>query len=457
MMSIRAGQPGPRTFLVIWLGQLVSLIGSGLTEFALGVWVYQRTGSVIDFALVGLFVGLPYIFFSPIAGALVDRWDRRWSMILSDTGAGLCTLALGYLFFTNQLDVWHVYAIGLASSMFGTFQWPAFSALTTLLIPERHLARANGLVEFGFAASRSLAPLMAGLILLAVPIHALILLDVGTFFVAVTTLLLVRTPQPAPAERAEQHAPGSLSRDLRFGWSYIRRHPGLLALLTWFTVINFGVGSFRALLTPLVLTFASPQELGVVLSIGSTGLLAGSVAMSVWGGPRRRIHGVLGSGLLFGIAIAVSGLSSSVALAAAATFCYFLSHPIINSTDQAIWQSKVAPEVQGRVFGIRRAFEWSTGPMGFLASGLLADRLFTPMLMPGGSLATSVGLVLGVGPGRGIALLLLVLGALPILASLVGYLYRPLRHIETDLVEASPPAPAPAYGAAAIEAAADAN
>jgi MFS transporter, DHA3 family, macrolide efflux protein len=430
-MRFPAQNPGPRTFMVIWLGQLVSIIGSGLTAFALDVWVYQRTGSVTQFALLGLFLGLPYIFLSPITGALVDRWDRRWAMIVSDTGSGLCTLVLALLSFTNQLDVWQVYVIGLAISTFGTLQWPAFSALTTVLVPQQHLGRANGLIEFGWAASRSAAPLLAGALLLAVPLHALIVVDAATFLFAVSTLLLVRIPWPAAAEHSEE-AQGSFARDVAFGWRYITARPGLLGLLFWFAAINFCVGGFRALVTPLVLSFASAQELGVVVSVGTSGLLAGSVAMSLWGGPKRRIHGVLGFGLVFGVSIMLSGIYAAAMFVAAASFCYFLTHPIINGSDQAIWQTRVAPELQGRVFGTRRAIEWATGPLAFLVLGPLADGVFTPLLMPGGLLAASVGQVLGVGPGRGIALLLLLMGALPILASLIGYLYRPLRRVEID-------------------------
>ena len=145
-MSRRTMPRGMRTFVIIWFGQLVSLVGSGLTGFAMGVWLYQQTGSVTLFALNALCFILPQALFSPLAGALVDRWDRRWAMILSDTGAGLSTFFLALLLFAGRLEIWHVYLATAVNALFGTFQWPAYSAATTLLVPKKHLGRASRMV-----------------------------------------------------------------------------------------------------------------------------------------------------------------------------------------------------------------------------------------------------------------------------------------------------------------------
>ena len=167
-----------RTFSIIWLGQCVSIIGSGLTRFALGLWVYQHTGSVTNFALIALSSILPHLLLSPLAGALVDRWDRRKAMIFSDIGAGLSTLLIAMFFFVNRLEVWHIYLATALSSACGTFQWPAYTAAISLLVPKKNLGRANGMVQFGQAASEILTPILAGVLLVTIRLSGIILIDV---------------------------------------------------------------------------------------------------------------------------------------------------------------------------------------------------------------------------------------------------------------------------------------
>jgi len=162
---------GMLTFSAIWAGQLVSLVGSGLTEFALGVHVYQRTGSVAQFALIYLCFALPQIVVSPLAGTLADRWDRRWMLVTTDTLSGLTGLAIALLLMADRLEVWHVYASIVLISTFDAIQWPAFSALTSALVPKEHLGRANGMLELGWAGGRIVAPLLAGLLLTVVPLQ----------------------------------------------------------------------------------------------------------------------------------------------------------------------------------------------------------------------------------------------------------------------------------------------
>ena len=170
-MEQKSVAPGFRTFLLIWFGQLISLTGTGLTGFALGVWVYQRTGSVTQFALIALATTLPGILFSPIAGALVDRWDRRWAMFLSDAGASVCTLSMCLLLFAGRLQVWEIYIAMSISSTITAFQWPAYSAATTLLVPKEHLGRASGMVQIADAVAQIGSPVIAGVMMGVVPIY----------------------------------------------------------------------------------------------------------------------------------------------------------------------------------------------------------------------------------------------------------------------------------------------
>ncbi|MEC4812391.1 MAG: MFS transporter [Scytonema sp. PMC 1069.18] len=423
-----------QVFILIWFGQLVSQIGSGLTRFALGVWVYQVTGTVTQFALISVFGMLPGILISPLAGAVVDRCDRRWAMLLGDAGGGLSALTIAMLLIANRLEVWHIYLAVALKSTFSSFQWPAFSATTTLLVPKRHLGRASGMVQMAEATSRLISPILAGALVVTIQIQGVILLDCVTFLFAFITRLLVRFPKPQISLENKVQK-NSLLHEITYGWTYITARPALLGLLMFYAVRNFFTGVVSVLVTPLVLAFASATVLGSVLSIGGGGMLVGSLVISTWGGPNNRIYGVFGFTLLGGLCILLAGLMPSVPVFFAAIFIYFFGLAIINGCDQAIWQSKVAPAVQGRVFAVRRMLAWIFLPLAFLIAGPLADQVFEPLLAPGGLLAGSIGRIIGIGQGHGIALLFVVMGMLTMLATIVGYLYPPLRLLEAQLLD----------------------
>lgn len=439
-MAESAKPRGMRTFFVIWSGQLVSTLGSGLTSFALGVWIYERTGSITLFALNMLAFVLPNLLVSPFAGALVDRWDRRRVMIMSDTGAGLSTLAIVILMSLGRLEVWHVILISAWNSAFTTFQWPAYSAATTLLVPKKQLGRAGGMVQIGEAISSLVSPAVAGALFVTVGLQGVVLVDFVTYLFAVATLLLVSIPEPEESESGVEGR-GSIWKEAAYGWRYIVTRKGLLGLLMVFAAFNFFSGLFSPLIGPLILDMYSPEMFGYLGSIVGVGMLAGTLLMSVWGGPKRRIHGVLAFLALSGIFAGLVGLTPYLPLMAAAGFAMMLVVPIINGSSQAIWQSKVAPDVQGRVFSVRRMIAWSTMPLAYLIAGPLADYVFNPLLEAGGPLADSLGPLMGVGPGRGTGLLFVVIGLCSVAVGLGGYLSPQVRNLEDDLPDAVPDEP----------------
>jgi MFS family permease len=426
-----------RTFFVIWSGQLVSTIGSGLTGFALGVWIYQETGSVTLFALNMLAYALANLLVSPIAGVLVDRYDRRWVMILSDTGAGLATLSIALLYVTGNLEVWNIILATAFTSAFSAFQWPAYSAVTTLLVPKEQLGRAGGMVQIGEAISQLLAPAAAGVLFVTIGLGGVILIDFVTYLFAVLNLLIVRVPSPERSEAGEE-GKGSIWQEAIFGWRYISARAGLLGLLLIFAAFNFVSGLIMPLITPLILDMASPDLLGYVFSIAGAGMLVGTLVMSAWGGPKRRIHGVLGFLMLSGFFTSILGISPFIPFLAAAGFGLLFTLPIINGSSQAIWQSKVAPDVQGRVFSVRRMIAMSMTPLAYIVAGPLADNVFRPLLVEGGALAGSVGQLIGVGPGRGTGFMFMVIGALSILVAAAGYLNPRVRNVEDELPDVMP-------------------
>lgn len=422
---------GLLTFFIVWLGQLVSIIGSNLTGFAVGVWVYQRTGSVTSFGLIAFFTLLPNIIISPIAGVLADRWDRRWIMILGDSGAALSTLTIALLFFTEQLDIWHIYLITATSAACSALQLPAYLTLTTLLVPKQHFGRVSGLTQLGDGIAQIIAPGLAGLLIVTIGFSGVILIDVLTFAFSIVTLLIVRFPKTPPSTQ-ELAGPAPFIRDTLSGWSYIVARPGLTGLLMFMLVIIFSLGLVQVLLTPLVLSFSTTDVLGLVLTTVGMGLLVGSLIMSVWGGPSVPIYGILGFALLQGLVLLLGGLQPSPFLVAGAAFVFTFSLPLVMGCNQIIWQRNVPVAIQGRVFAARQAVSGIAAPLAYLVAGPLATYVFEPALAPNGRLAASVGQLIGTGPGRGIALFLIVAGCLIMLAVLGAAIYPPIREIEAQ-------------------------
>ena len=427
---------GTSIFVLVWLGQLVSLLGSSLTNFALDVWVYQQTGSVTQLSFLIFFTTLPLVIISPFAGILVDHWNRRWVMILSDSGAALSTLTLATLLVTGQIQIWHIYLASVVISSFSAFQWPAYSAATTLLVPKKHLGRASGMTQLAEALGRLLAPVLGGILLGVIQLSGIFVLDLSSFLFALTTLLLVRFPQHKVTPIRQTNKTSLLTQAL-YSFHYLKARSGLLALLLFFASSNFLVGMLQVLSYPLILSFASPVQLGTILSVGGVGMVIGSLLMSTWGSGRQNYINILFLFMLLnGFSMMVAGLEPSVFLFAIAAFLFFLAIPFINSCAQVIFQKKVAPDVQGRVFSLNSAICCSCLPLAYLVAGPLADRIFEPLMKVNGPLAGTIGQMIGTGPGRGIGLMFIVLGTLTILITIIAYQYAPLRLVEKELPDA---------------------
>jgi MFS family permease len=432
-----------RAFLIIWLGQLISIVGSGLTSFALGVFIFQQTGQATPFALTVLFGNLPRILLMPFAGSLADRWNRRWLMILADSGDALVTLAAVLLLALGTLQIWHVYLIALASAVFAAFQEPAYTASVTMLVPKKDLARASGLMQMGQSVEMLVSPVLAGVLFLVVGMRGIFLIDFATYLFAIGALLAVRIPQPARPDE-ELRGRGNLVSDAIFGWQYLRARAGLFGLLLYFALVNFLL-NFSAVLTgPLVLSYADAGGLGLVQMASGAGMLAGSLVLSAWGGPKRRVQGVIGFITLAAFGLVLAGLRPAVVFAGAGLFWMLFCIPLASGPSQAIFQTKVAPGVQGRVFAMRSMISRSMMPLAFLLAGPLADHLFEPLLREGGAWASSVvARVFGSGAGRGIGLMFVLSGIVLALASASAYANPRIRRVETELPDAIEEHPEP--------------
>jgi DHA3 family macrolide efflux protein-like MFS transporter len=424
---------GMSAFFTIWFGQLVSLIGSQLTGFALGVWVYDQTRSVLLLALVQVANQAPYVLLSPFAGVLADRWNRRTAMIVSDIGAGLAVLAASGLYLTHHLQIWMVIPINLWMASFNTLMWPSFTASVTLLVPKQHYGRANGFVQLGEALPQIAGPALAGALYVAIHLGNMALIDFATYaFSALLMLLFVRIPNP-PRTTAGLEAKGSIWKEMGFGWDYIKARKGLLALLLFFFATNFLFGVMSPLLVPLILDNWDARTLGYISTLWGVGMLVGTLLMSAWGGGKRKIFTLLGAEVLSGVFLSAAGLRASLPLLAVCGIAVMFCSPFVNACSQAIWQAKVAPDVQGRVFAVRRTIAWSSNIVAPLLAAPLADYIFKPSMALGGSLAPVFGPIFGYGASRGIGLLISLVGLLTSGVAIIALLTPLIRRVELDL------------------------
>lgn len=431
-----------RTYFIIWLGEVASTVGSALTSFALGLWIYEQTDSVSMFALNMLAYTLPYLVISPLAGALADRWNRKWLMILGDMGAAVTTLGVILLAVNGQLHIGYIYTLTAISSMFGALQWPAYMAAIPMIVPKEQLGRASALSQAGYALSEMAGPMLAGRLyagglfgISAIGLGGILVIDFATFLFATLMLLLVPISHHRP-EVSQDETARTIWEDIQSGWLYIKHHPSLLNLLVYFAIINFFGEFMYPLAQPLLFETTTPDKAGTAMSIMGMGMMVGIGIMGIWGGPKRRVNGILIPGIVSGLVIAVAGLRPSIMLITVAGFGYYALQPIIEGSDRALWQTKVSGFMQGRVFAMQTMITSSIGPLALLVAGPLADHVFEPAMQDGGLLAGSVGAIIGVGPGRGLALFILILGLLSALVSVVAYMNPRIRYAEDRLQDA---------------------
>lgn len=429
-----------RVFFMVWGSQGLSLLGTRMANFTLGVWVFQQTDSVVRFTLItaiGLGAGL---LSTPFLGVLVDRWNRRTAMLVADVVSGLRTFVLLVLLAQGQLEVWHVYVAVVVRTVAEAIQIPAYQASITLLVPRERRARANGLIELAVTGTRVISPALAGLLMAHAELESVLLVDFTSFMVAVAALLIVRIPRPEPVTRERgtgsaapaQERPGFFHA-AAFGWRYIRARRPLLRFTLYLAGFNTAIGLSLILVTPLVLSFSDVSRLGGVHSIIASGGVVGALLISAWGGPRNRMTGVLLFTFVAGLGLIAGGSRESLGVIAFGLLPLSLSIPIVNACSQTIWQNTVEPAFQGRVFAMRTVLAQGTAPFSFLLAGVLADRVFEPLLLPGGALGGTVGRLLGTGDGRGMGLMMVLTGLAVAAMAIFSASFHGMRHLEDEL------------------------
>jgi len=376
-------QSGMRSFTILWLGQILSIIGSAMTWFAFTIWAWEVTGKASALATISFFAFLPTVLFSPIAGAFVDRWNRKLVMLLSDLATAFGTLTIFLIYSFGNLQIWHIYVVSILAGFFTAFQYPAYTAAVTTMLSKDDYVRAEGMLGSGRALSGILAPVFAAALLGVVGLNGIMVIDLATFLFAFGTLLFIHIPQPERTETGLQNK-GTFWQDVSFGFRYINSIRSLRALTFLFMAAGLFLAIGATLIAPLVLggTGNNESALATVQSTGAVGGIVGGVILSLWGGTKRRIHTILIGGVgacLLGIVWL--GLGKVVLIWAIGSFFFSFFEPFVEGGNISIWQTKVPADVQGRVFSARHLLVQVPYLFGILIAGYLAEAVTISKLL----------------------------------------------------------------------------
>ena len=395
-----------KKFLLIWAGELLSNIGSGMTAFAISMYVYTMTGSVTLVSLTTLLAFLPTVLLGPVSGVLADRYDRRVLMIIGDLCSGL---GLVYILLQIQNGNQSILPIlvGITwNAVFVALIEPAYKATITDILTEDEYARASGMVQMAGNARYLISPALAGIILGFADIRLILLLDIGTFFLTVSMVAIIRKTIQKPIPRKQE----SFRKQLQEGFSIIGSNKGVRSLLTVMAFVCFFMGFIQTLTGPMVLAVSNAKTVGILESVCTVGMLVGSLWIGMIGIRRGYAKILCVAGIVCGVAMALSGVSTNLLFTGGSIFLFFMALPFMNTCADVLIRVSIPNRLQGRVWGIISLLTQSGTILAYALCGVLSDYIFEPLLTDDGVLADSVGRIIGTGAGRGIGLLLILSG-----------------------------------------------
>lgn len=415
-----------RTFLILWLTQSFSSLGSAMTGFALVIWSYQEQGSALVTSLLAICSYAPYVLLSIFAGALSDRWDKKTTILLSDSFAALCTVSVFILLSTDKLQIWHLYLINTLNGLMNTVQQPASDVSISLLAPEKHYQKISGMRSLSNSLVTILTPVLATSLLSFTSIRVVILFDFITFATAFAALLFfVQIPQ---VTNRSSTGSTTILQSAKSGLKYLMDNRGILDLILFLAVINFTASIFNAALPAMILSRAGGGEfaLGMVNMVTGLAMMAGSILVAILPPPKSRVR-VICNCLLFSMStenfILAFGRSTPVWCLGAILGWLFI--PVMSANMDVLFRTKIPIEMQGRVYSARNTLQFFTIPVGYLCGGFLVDKVFEPFMAVQSLDSVYIALV-GAGKGSGAALLFLVIGVFGALSCLP---FRADRHI----------------------------
>jgi MFS family permease len=416
-----------KKFLIIWLGELTSNIGSGLTAFGLGVYVWQLTHSAVDVSMVEMAALLPMILLAPAAGVLADRYDRRLLMILGDSISALGLIVMLVLMKTGHIQVWQICLCVGFGSAFAALLDPAYKATITDLLTEDEYAKASGMVSIASSSKFLISPIIGGLILAVFNMEAILSIDILTFVVTVTAIFSVRK---SLAVKSQVKKEMNFFKDLKEGWLIILESKGVLLLIVLVSVLMFYMGFIQVLSKPMVLSFTSEKTTGILQTIVACGMMVSSIMIGGGILKRKYVNVMVASFVVSGITMGGFGATTSIPVIIISGFLFFATLPYATTSIDVLIRKSIDNEKQGRVWGLISLLSQLGYVVAFILAGVLADYVFNPALAEGGVLADTVGKVIGTGGTRGIGFLIILAGLGLIITALIVSRSKSIREME---------------------------
>ena len=406
-----------KTFIVIWFGQFISMLGSALSAFGLGIWIFQKTGSAASFAMSAVCTVLPALLFAPFAGSIADRKKRKAIILLTDSIDAFLKILIVTLLIFNKLELWMVYPLVFISGTLGTFQNPAFGASIPMLVPTDKLTRANGLLQFSSAIQNLLAPVIAGFLYPLIELKGLFIIDFVSFFFALASIAFIKIPQPL-IEKTKDSLVLAALKDLKYAWKYLIQKEGLMQLIVFFAFLNFIANLSMILLGPLMMSVYNSQAYGNVQAGIGLAMLLGGLCSSLIPDTKNKIKRILLILSLCSIGPIISGTTLNRIIITAGFFIFMFPVPYVNTLLMSIFQIKIERNVLGRVGALMTAILAAITPIAYLCAGPLADYVFEPLMNE---------------KGRGIGLIFIISGILLIISCLLMRLNKTVTSIEKRL------------------------
>lgn len=414
-----------KTYILLWSTQSLSALGSGLTGYALVLWLYTQSGSALKTALLSICSYAPYVLMSIFAGALSDRWNKKKTMLFCDLAAALSTVAVLVLIKIGCLEVWHLYVINALNGLMNTVQQPAAEVAATMLIPEEHYQRTSGLRSFSQSLNSILTPVIATALFTFAGIDSVITVDLCTFAAAFLVLLLfIRIPEPERTETEKE----SLLVSAGKGLSWLKQNPLILKLILFLACINLIASTYDAALPAMIISKSGETALGIVNTCVGIATLAGSAFVTLLPAPRNRVRAICAALLIsmstenFFLAFGNSTLLWSIGAVLG-----WIVIPFMNANMDVIFRRTIPGEMQGRVFSCRNSLQFFTIPVGFFLGGVLVDEVFEPFMSRIGADSTAA-VIFGTGKGSGAAFLFFCIGIAGAAVCLIfGFILRKYR------------------------------
>ena len=406
-----------KTFMVIWFGQFISMLGSALSAFGLGIWIFQKTGSAASFAMSAVCTVLPALLFAPFAGSIADRKKRKAIILLTDSIDAFLKILIVTLLIFNKLELWMVYPLVFISGTLGAFQNPAFGASIPMLVPSDKLTRANGLLQFSSAIQNLLAPVIAGFLYPLIELKGLFIIDFVSFFFALASIAFIKIPQPS-IEKTKDSLVLAAFKDLQYAWKYLIQKEGLMQLIVFFAFLNFIANLSMILLGPLMMSVYNSQAYGNVQAGIGLAMLLGGLCSSLIPDTKNKIKRILLILSLCSIGPIISGTTLNRIIITGGFFIFMFPVPYVNTLLMSIFQIKIERNVLGRVGALMTAILAAITPIAYLCAGPLADYVFEPLMNE---------------KGRGIGLIFIISGILLIISCFLMRLNKTVTSIEKRL------------------------